>query len=58
MLKTQTQINAELRINNLRTEINFLAEDYAMAIMDVTKKVISDKIDLILEEIDELKEVL
>lgn len=58
MLKTQTQINAEVRIDNLRTEINFLAEDYAMAIMDVTKKVIMDKIDFILEEIDELKEVL
>lgn len=58
MLKTQTQINAEVRIDNLRTEINFLDEDYAMAIMDVTKKVIMDKIDLILEEIDELKEVL
>ena len=58
MLKTQTQINAEVRLENLRKEIDVLVDDYAMAIMDVTKKVISDKIDCILEEIDELKEVL
>lgn len=58
MTKTQTQINAQVRINNLRTEINFLDEDYAMAIMEVTKKVIMDKIDFRLEEIEELKEVL
>lgn len=58
MLKTQTQINAEVRLENLRKEIDVLVDDYSMAIMDVTKKVISDKIDFILDEIDELKEVL
>lgn len=58
MLKTQTQINAEVRIENLRNEIDVLCENYAMVIMDVTKNVIMDKIDFKLDEIDELKEVL
>lgn len=55
---THEQIIAQIRIKNIWKEINELVDQYALAMMDVTKKVIMEKIDFKLEEIDELKEVL
>lgn len=58
MTNTIQKARTEIKIRNIKKEINSLVDKYTLAQLDVTKKVIMEKIDKNLELIEELKEVL
>lgn len=58
MTNTIQKARTEIKIRNIQKEINSLVDKYTLAQLDVTKKVIMEKIDKNLELIEELKEVL
>lgn len=58
MTNTIEKARTEIRIRNIRKEINKLVDQYFLAELDVTKNVIKEKIDRNFELIEQLKEVL
>lgn len=57
-MKTTNQMFIENEIERLQNEMDKLANQYPLATMGVTQKIISDKIDAIFEEMEALRENL
>lgn len=57
-MKTTYQMYLKNEIKRLQNKMDKLAEQYPLAMLDETKKSISDEIDTIFEEIEYLKEDL